>query len=90
MASLALIASLVVLSTILLGPITYLLSIIRLPSFLVYILSVLSIICGIWFASIGLPIWYMGLVPIYFGYLSIQQVRKRRSGKTQVAEVDNR
>ena len=90
MASLALVASLVVLSTVLIGPLAYLLSRLNFPVFIVYILSILSILNGIWFASIGLPIWYMGLVPIYFGYLSIQQVRQRRSGKTQVAQVDNR
>jgi hypothetical protein len=34
---------------------------------------------GLSFISIGLPIWYLGLIPIYFGYISIQQVSKRRS-----------
>jgi hypothetical protein len=85
MASLALVASLVVLSTILIGPLAYLLAKLKFPSFFVYILSILSIINGIWFASIGLPIWYVGLVPIYFGYISIQQIRK-----TQGRTVDNR
>lgn len=81
MASLALIASLVVLSTILIGPLAYLLSRLNFPSFIVYTLSVLSIMNGIWFASIGLPIWYLGLVPIYFGYISIQRVNRRRLEK---------
>lgn len=77
MVGLALIASLVILSTILIGPLAYLLSRLNFPSFIVYTLSVLSIMNGIWFASIGLPIWYLGLVPIYFGYISIQRVNRR-------------
>jgi hypothetical protein len=81
MASLALIASLVVLSTILVGPLAYLLSRLNFPAFIVYVLSILSIINGIWFIAIGLPIWYVGLVPIYFGYISIQRVNRRRSEK---------
>jgi hypothetical protein len=81
MAGLALIASLVVLLTILIGPLAYLLSRLNFPSFIVYTLSVLSIMNGIWFASIGLPIWYLGLVPIYFGYISIQRLNKRRLEK---------
>jgi hypothetical protein len=81
MASLALIASLVVLSTILVGPLAYLLSRLNFSAFIVYILSILSIINGIWFIAIGLPIWYVGLVPIYFGYISIQRVNRRRSEK---------
>jgi hypothetical protein len=81
MAGLALIASLVVLLTILIGPLAYLLSRLNFPSFIAYTLSVLSIMNGIWFASIGLPIWYLGLVPIYFGYISIQRLNKRRLEK---------
>jgi hypothetical protein len=81
MASLALIVSLVILSTILIGPITYFLARLGLPSLLIYPLSAISILSGIWFANIGLPIWYLGLVPIYFGYISIQRVNRRRSEK---------
>jgi hypothetical protein len=81
MAGLALIASLVVLSTILIGPLAYLLSRLNFPAFIVYVLSILSIINGIWFIAIGLPIWYLGLVPIYFGYISIQRVNRQRSEK---------
>ncbi len=81
MAGLALIASLVVLSTILIGPLAYLLSRLNFPASIIYVLSILSIINGIWFIAIGLPIWYIGLVPIYFGYISIQRVNRRRSEK---------
>ena len=79
MASLALAASIVVLITLLIGPLTYLLSRINISRYIIYPLSFLSIIQGIWFCSIGLPIWYMGLIPIYFGYLSIQRVRQKKN-----------
>lgn len=76
MASLALIASLVVLFTLLIGPIAYLSSKLNLPNFIVYLLSLLSIINGIWFCLIGLPVWYLGLIPIYLGYISITKANK--------------
>jgi hypothetical protein len=79
MASLALVASVVVLITLLIGPLTYLLSRLNLSQYIIYPLSVLSIIQGLWFCSIGLPVWYMGLIPIYFGYLSIQRVRQKKN-----------
>jgi len=79
MASLALAASLVVLSTLLIGPITYLFSRLNFPSFIIYILSFLAIAQGIWFCSIGLPVWYLGLIPIYFGYISIQRTREKKN-----------
>jgi hypothetical protein len=80
MASLALAASIVVLFVLLIGPITYLLSRLNFPSFIIYPLSILSIISGIWFISIALPIWYLGLIPIYLGYISISRVRKKNQG----------
>jgi hypothetical protein len=90
MASLALIVSLVLLFTVSIGLITYILSRLHFPSFIIYLLSILSILNGLWFISIGLPIWYLGLIPVYFGYISIQRVSKRHSGKIQVTDVDNR
>lgn len=80
MASLALVASLVVLFTLLIGPIAYLAAKLNLPTFIVYILSLLSIVNGLWFCLIGLPVWYLGLVPIYLGYISI---RKANQNSTQ-------
>lgn len=79
MASLAIIVSLVLLSILLIGPIAYLSAILNLPSFIVYFLSLLSIASGIWFCLIGLPVWYIGLVPIYFGYISIAKTNKKRT-----------
>lgn len=79
MASLALVASLVVLATILIGPLAYLISRLNFPNFIVYIFSSISIISGIWFCSIALPIWYIGLIPIYFGYISIQRAIQKKT-----------
>ena len=79
MASLAIAASIVVLVTLLIGPLTYLFARLNFPTIIVYILSVLSIIQGIWFCSIAIPIWYIGLIPIYFGYISIQRVRSKKN-----------
>lgn len=80
MASLALAASIVVLFVLLVGPITYFLSRLNFPSIIIYSLSILSILSGIWFISIALPIWYLGLIPIYLGYISIQRKRKKNQG----------
>jgi len=78
-ASLALAASLIVLVTILIGPLAYLTLRLNFPSFIVYILSALSIVSGLWFASLALPVWYIGLIPIYFGYISIQRVNQKKN-----------
>lgn len=90
MASLALIVSLVVLSTLFIGPITYLLSRLTLSKIIIYPLSILCIIQGLWFCSIGIPIWYVGLVPIYFAYISINRVRTLHLRKIAEATVDSR
>lgn len=74
MASLALIVSLILLTIILIGPITYLFSKLSFPKPIVYILSAFCILSGIWL-EITLPhIFYIGLIPIYFGYISIRQI----------------
>lgn len=90
MASLALAASLVVLSVLLSGPITYLLARIGTPSFIVYICSIFCIVLGLWFCTIALPIWYIGLLPIYCGYVSIKRVNARNLKKIQETAIDNR
>ena len=79
MTSLALIVSILVLVTLLIGPLSYLFAKLNFPSFITYILSGLSIIQGIWFCSIGIPIWYIGLIPIYFGYISIRRTRQKKN-----------
>jgi len=79
MASLALIASLVVLSTILVGPLTYFLAKLEFNSTIIYLMSIFCLLNGIWFMMIGLPIWYIGLVPIYFGYISIVKANEKET-----------
>lgn len=78
MASLALIASLVVLATIFIGPLAYLFSRLEVPSAIVYVLAILAIANGAWFIFIGLPIWYVGLIPIYFGYITISRTNNEQ------------
>lgn len=78
MASLAIAASVVVLVTLLIGPLAYLFARLNFPPTIVYILSGLSIIQGILFCSIAIPIWYIGLIPIYFGYISIHRTRQKQ------------
>ncbi|NDB61546.1 hypothetical protein EB001_24365 [bacterium] len=80
MASLALLVSLIFLSVILLGPATFLLSKSRfIPSFIIWIMGVLSIVIGIWwflilpFTIIGL----FGLLTTYLGWLAIQSKDRR-------------
>jgi len=77
MASLALAASVIMLFILLIGPFTVLLSKIGIPSFIVYLFSILSILSGVWFISIFLPIWYIGLFPIYCGYISIKKANSK-------------
>lgn len=78
MASLAVMVSLIILLTILCGPITYILARLNFPAFIIYILSILSILVGINFCLIGIPTSYLGLIPIYFAYISILRVRQNK------------
>jgi hypothetical protein len=78
-ASLALIVSLMVLVTIFIGPLAYLSAKLNLPTFITYILGIISILNGIFFCSLAIPIWYLGLVPIYFGYISILRANKKET-----------
>ena len=73
MASLALAASIVFLTILFIGPITYLLARLGFPSIIVWPLGAFCIVSGLWFA-ITLPhIFYIGLIPVYFGYISISR-----------------
>ena len=78
MASLALMASIVILFTILCGPLTYLLARFHFSSYIIYPLAILSILVGANFCFIGIPVWYLGLIPIYFGYISIMRVQQNK------------
>ena len=79
MASLALAASIVVLFTILIGPLTYILARLNIPTIIIYLMSALCFFAGINFCLIAIPIWYLGLIPIYFGYISIARTRKKET-----------
>jgi hypothetical protein len=76
MASLAVVVSFILLVVFLIGPLTYLMAKIGLPKIVIYLFSSLSIVSGLWFMTIGLPVWYMGLLPIYCGYISIKIANK--------------
>lgn len=75
MASLALLVSLIFLSIVLLGPATFLLSKSKfIPSFIIWIMGLFSIVLGIWWFLI-LPlniIGFLGLFTAYLGWLAIQ------------------
>lgn len=77
MDSLALLVTIIILFTLLVGPITYLLAKIRFSSIIIYILSLVSILIGINFCLIATPVWYIGLLPIYCGYISIRLAKKK-------------
>jgi hypothetical protein len=77
MASLALLVTIIILFTLLVGPITYLLAKIGFPSIIIYVLSLISILIGINFCLIATPVWYLGLLPIYCGYISIRLANKK-------------
>lgn len=79
MASLALVVSLIMLTIILVGPLTYILARLNFPSVIVYIMSIFCVVSGVWFAMIGLPVWYFGLIPIYFGYISIVKANENQT-----------
>lgn len=78
MASLALLVSIIVLFTLFFGPIVYLMARLEFPKLIVDILSVLCIGIGISFCLIPVPVWYIGFVPIYFGYISIIEPRQKK------------
>ncbi len=77
MASLALAAAVIILFTLFIGPITYLLARLGFPKIVIYILSLLCFSTGIHLCLLALPIWYLGMVPIYFGYISIVRANKK-------------
>jgi len=77
MASLAIIVSIIVLLTIFIGPLTYILARLNAPNIIVYIMSAICFFAGINFCLLAIPVWYLGLIPIYFGYISIARTRKK-------------
>lgn len=79
MASLALMVSIIILFTLLLGPITYILAVWKFPKIIIYPLAILCFFVGINFCMIAIPTWYLGLIPIYFGYISVMRVNKKQT-----------
>lgn len=79
MASLALLVSVIILFTILIGPLIYCLARVGFPSFLIHLLGILCLLIGINFCWMITPVWYLGLIPIYFGYISIVRANKKQS-----------
>jgi len=75
--SLALMVTAILCFTIFIGPITYFLAKIKFPRIIIYLLSLLSIIIGINFCLLITPVWYIGLLPIYCGYLSIRSANQK-------------
>lgn len=79
MASLALFASIIFISVILIGPLTYILSLFTwMPKMIVWILGLGSIIIGIWWMLLPIPaIKYYGLVDIFCGYKALSGTNKK-------------
>jgi cadmium resistance protein CadD (predicted permease) len=69
MASLALLVSLIFLVVLFSGPLLYVIyKLDILPSFLLYILSILTIAIGTWWFLLPIPaVRFLGLVPIFIG-----------------------
>lgn len=78
MASLALLASLVVLSVILSGPLCFLLSSISIiPNIIIYLLGVFTMFIGVWFFLLPIAgIRWLGLVSAGLGWLAINKRRE--------------
>ena len=79
MASLALAASIIILFTILIGPFTYILTNIGCAKIIVYIFCVICFFAGINLCLLPIPVWYIGLIPIYFGYTSLVRLGKKEN-----------
>jgi hypothetical protein len=83
MASLALIVALIFLGLLIIGPTVVLLNKIAIiPKFIIWLLAIFSIFYGLWWIFIVVtPIRWIGLLPIYCGWLAI---------KTKDRVLDNR
>jgi hypothetical protein len=73
MTSLAIIVSIIFLFVLLIGPITYILALIKpTPKPIIILLSTISIITGIYWITIPTPVQFLGLLPITLGILAIK------------------
>lgn len=75
MASLALMVSIIVIAILISGPLCWIISKVKcIPNIIVYIIAVSCIAIGVWFILLPIPaIKYIGLIPIYFGYISFSK-----------------
>ncbi len=80
MASLALLASLITLSIILSGPLSWILSRINIiPNIIIYLIGSCTIFIGVWFFLLPIAgIRYIGLVSAWLGWLSINKRLQHR------------
>lgn len=80
MESLALVASLLFLVVLFIGPICYGLSFVSMiPNWIVYILSIFTGFVGLWWISLPLNIIrLLGIIPLYLAYISVMRVQNRK------------
>ena len=70
MFSLAILASIIFLVVLFIGPLSYLLTkIVNLPNIIIYILAIINIAIGLWWLLLPIPnIRYIGLIDIVIGW----------------------
>jgi hypothetical protein len=72
MAGLAILVTVIILFMIVIGPLTYLMANTKFK-FLIHFCCGICILVGLNFLMVGGPIWYIGLVPLYFAYLTLNK-----------------
>ena len=89
MASLAILVSLIFIFVIIIGPLSYLLSLFDwMPRFIVWLLGLSCIFIGVWWFLLPIPaIRYYGLVDIFIGLKIVLGSGKK---KFKVDKTDNR
>lgn len=89
MASLALLVSLIFIIVLLIGPLSYVLSLFDwMPRFIVWVLGLSCIFVGIWWFLLPIPaIRYYGLVDVFIGLKIVLGSSKK---KLKVDKTDNR
>jgi hypothetical protein len=84
MASLALLVGLIFLSVLLIGPISIFTCRFKfVPNFIAYVLAIVNIVLGMWWFLLPITaIRYVGIIPVFCGYMIINQ-RKTKKDTTQ-------
>jgi hypothetical protein len=80
MAGLALFASLMFLLVLIIGPVSYCISLcVDLPKWIIYILALINILIGLWWLLLPLPaIRYIGFIDIYMGWILCRNGDKKK------------